>query len=129
MARNKVRDEARRQRASRRDRRCLERVPDSRLEAILDHSPSPSKIVAGHELIREIYNHLSSEERYLAEQRALGRPWAALASESHASPDSLRKKLTRAIDRVSRQLGLDMPSPMCAAPCTSSPGAGLPRRR
>ena len=49
---------------------------------------------------------LTPEERYLAEQRALGRPWAELAAELGKKAEALRKQHDRGIDRVVRELGL-----------------------
>jgi len=62
--------------------------------------------VAGHELLREFRRRLSGEERELADQRALDRDWALIAAERGGSPEAPRKKLARAIDRVSEELGL-----------------------
>jgi DNA-directed RNA polymerase specialized sigma24 family protein len=108
MARNKVRDEARRHQAFRRDQRRIEvSVVDGALETVLDRAPGPSTIVAGRELVRELYRQLSAEDRYLAEQRALGHEWAALAAKLGRSPAALRKQLVRAVGRVGPQLGLD----------------------
>jgi RNA polymerase sigma-70 factor (ECF subfamily) len=50
---------------------------------------------------------LSPEERDLADQRALNRDWAQIAAERGATPEALRKKLTRAINRVAHELGLE----------------------
>jgi RNA polymerase sigma factor (sigma-70 family) len=108
MARNKVKDEARKHQAFRRDQRRIEdSVVDGTLEALLDSAPSPSEIVAGRELVRELYRQLSAEERYLAEQRVQGHEWATIAANLGRSPAALRKQLGRAIGRVGQQLGLD----------------------
>jgi RNA polymerase sigma-70 factor (ECF subfamily) len=48
---------------------------------------------------------LPPPERYLAEQRAQGREWAGLAAEVGGTPEALRKRLGRALDRVLRELG------------------------
>jgi RNA polymerase sigma factor (sigma-70 family) len=106
MARNKLRDQARKQRAERRDHRRLETGNLEALESVTDGQASPSQVVAGEDLLMEMRRRLSDEERYLAEQRALGREWAELAAERGQSPEALRKRLTRAIDRVAEQLGL-----------------------
>jgi RNA polymerase sigma-70 factor (ECF subfamily) len=107
MARNKVRDEARKHQAYRRDKRRIEgQVTGGGLDTLLDRTPSPGEIVAGNELVRELYRQLSAEERYLAEQRTLGHEWVAIAGKLGRSPAALRKQLTRAIDRASRNLGL-----------------------
>jgi hypothetical protein len=49
---------------------------------------------------------LSDDERYLADQRAQGREWAEIAAQLGVPADGLRKKLTRALDRVAARLGL-----------------------
>jgi RNA polymerase sigma factor (sigma-70 family) len=121
MARNRVRDEARRHRADCRDSRRTEDAPaESCLHALLDARPTPSKIVGGKELVDEIYRRLSPRERYLTEQRVLGRTWAALGAELNESPEALRKQLARAVREVSRQLGLDDPPPP-STPLTPPP--------
>ena len=48
---------------------------------------------------------LSEQELFLADQRALGRAWDDIAAELGASPEALRKRLARALDRVGRELG------------------------
>ncbi len=40
---------------------------------------------------------LTAEERWLAEQHALGRTWADIAGEGHASPEALRTQHDRAL--------------------------------
>jgi RNA polymerase sigma-70 factor (ECF subfamily) len=103
MSRKKMADYARRQGAARRDYRRVQSAPKD----FKDGRSDPSKQVAVLELLHEFQKRLSAEERHLAEQRALGRPWSDLAAETGHGPEALRKKLTRAIDRVAQQLGLD----------------------
>jgi RNA polymerase sigma-70 factor (ECF subfamily) len=106
MARNKLRDQARKQHAERRDnRRVVTAHPDA-LEAVADAGASPSQLAACKELLQEMRRQLSDQERYLAEQRARGRGWADLAVELGQPPEALRKRLGRAIDRAARLLGL-----------------------
>jgi RNA polymerase sigma factor (sigma-70 family) len=107
MARNKVLDEARHHRASRRDLRLTnDAADDDCLDLIKDDEPTPSKVAAGHELMAQIYGRLRPEERELAEQRAQGLDWTTIAERQGATVGALRKKLNRAIDRVTRELGL-----------------------
>jgi hypothetical protein len=49
---------------------------------------------------------LSDDERRLAEQRGRGDSWAEIAAANAGTPEGLRKKLARAIERALRQLGL-----------------------
>jgi RNA polymerase sigma-70 factor (ECF subfamily) len=105
MARNKVLDHARRQQADRRDQRRVE-AGGAGLDAVADDAAGPSRIVAGRELLERVRGLLSDDERALADQRAQGRDWAAIAAERGVGAEALRKRLARALDRVARQLGL-----------------------
>jgi RNA polymerase sigma-70 factor (ECF subfamily) len=105
MARNRLSDHALRQQAACRDHRRTEPVKEG--EELAAPGPSPSEIVAGRELLEAFRSKLSAEERHLADQRALGRPWAEIAQEVGGSPDALRVRLGRAVDRVARELRLE----------------------
>ena len=43
----------------------------------------------------------------MIEQRKPGRGWEELAEELKTHPDTLRKRVARAIERAARELGLD----------------------
>ncbi len=105
MARNRITDHALHQQAARRDHRRNE--PGGNGDELVDRGPSPSEVVAGKELVQAFRNKLTVTERHLAEQRALGRPWDEIAQEVGGSPDALRVQLSRAVDRVTRELQLD----------------------
>jgi RNA polymerase sigma factor (sigma-70 family) len=104
MTRNKVVDATRRQRAQRRDHRRATSLDAVDVEAV---TPSPSKVVEHRELLAALRGKLNDEERQLADLRAQGREWADIAAEVGGTPDARRKQLSRAIERVSRELGLD----------------------
>src|SRR5262245_9713588 len=104
MTRNKVVDATRRQRAQRRDHRRATSLEAVDLAA---RTPSPSQVVEGRELLAAFRDRLSDEERRLADLRSQGREWTDVAREVGGTPDARRKQLTRAIARVSRELGLD----------------------
>jgi RNA polymerase sigma factor (sigma-70 family) len=106
MTQNKVRDHVRRRQAECRDVRRESRGPEA-LAQLPGQEATPSHIVAGRELLQEVRRRLTTEERYLAEQREQGRNWADLAAELNKSPDALRHQLTRGLDRVAAELGLD----------------------
>lgn len=107
MARNKLRDQARREHADRRDNRRVVRGSDEALLGVAGDDSSPSQIVSNRELLDEVRKQFTDEERYLAEQRALGKEWTDLAAELNDSPEALRKRLSRAMDRASKKLGLE----------------------
>jgi RNA polymerase sigma-70 factor (ECF subfamily) len=105
MVRHKVATQARKQQRLCRDHRRTAASPDAADRA--EAGPTPSQQVAGAELLQKFREHLTEDERAVAEQRALGREWADIAAERGGSPEALRKQLTRAVARVARRLGLD----------------------
>ncbi len=106
MARHKLTTQVQKQRTARRDPRRV-RQDFSASAEVVDPGANPSQVVAHQELLQQFRSRLSEEERWLADQRALGRSWAEMATEIGGSPDRLRMQLTRAIERVSRELGLE----------------------
>lgn len=106
MAKNKLADQVRREQAECRDNRRLEGGDVHQRELMAGHA-SPSRLVAGRDLLDEVRKRLSPEERRLADERALGREWPEIAAALGGEPGTLRKQLTRAVSRVSKELGLD----------------------
>jgi RNA polymerase sigma-70 factor (ECF subfamily) len=107
MARNKLRDQVSYHRAARRDQRRLTPAALEPLAQVAGSAPSPSAAVVALDMLQAVRAALSPEERELADQRALGRDWNSIAAEKGVHPDTLRKRLTTALDRVARQLGLE----------------------
>ena len=106
MAKNKIRDELRKLRARRGKRHLEPAEADGVLNNLTNGDSTPSTIVSGRELIREIHLRLSDDERKIARQRSLGLDWLAIAVHDGRSADALRKKLARAFERVKRELDL-----------------------
>jgi RNA polymerase sigma-70 factor (ECF subfamily) len=107
MARNKIASRGRKQEVVRREERDLGTGSGSGEEGFPAPEISPSAQIAGRDLLEEFRKRLSEEERFLVDQRALGREWADIGAGLGASPEALRKKHARALDRVARELGLD----------------------
>jgi RNA polymerase sigma-70 factor (ECF subfamily) len=63
--------------------------------------------VAADELLCEARRRLTPAERQLAELRGQGHDWADIATDLDEDAVVLRKRLSRALDRVARELGLD----------------------
>jgi RNA polymerase sigma-70 factor (ECF subfamily) len=104
MARRKVARQVRRHRADRRDYR-RSKVDDLEcLEGRAAEAPSPSRLVAGQELLEAFRRRLTDEERQLADLRAQGYEWAEIAGQLGGTPGARRKQLARALDRVEQQL-------------------------
>lgn len=105
IARNKLTNQANRLRAKRRD---IRREADTGEEVgmAVDAASDPSEQASAREILEQVRGRLGDDERHLAEQRALGRSWKEIAEEVGGTDVALRKKLTRALDRVMAELGL-----------------------
>jgi RNA polymerase sigma-70 factor (ECF subfamily) len=106
IARNKVAYQARKELAQRRDNRRVEAVDLRELQVAADES-TPSQQLASAELLHEFRRRLSDEERRLADLRVQGHGWPEVAAELGGTPQARRMQWTRAVERVTRELGLD----------------------
>jgi RNA polymerase sigma-70 factor (ECF subfamily) len=106
IARNKLQNQARQLLAQKRDLRRDASLGEQQ-ERALSGASDPAEQVSAKELLEKIRSRLDRDELYLAEQRSLGRGWRELADELGGTDVALRKKLTRALDRVLNELGLD----------------------
>jgi RNA polymerase sigma-70 factor (ECF subfamily) len=106
MARNKLAYAARSEYAQKRGggRDTVEAVEEL---AVPHRGASPSRVVAGRELLEQVRRRLSDEERRVAELRSQGFDWAEVARQLGGTPDMRRMQLTRALDRVGAELGLE----------------------
>jgi RNA polymerase sigma factor (sigma-70 family) len=106
MARKKVAEQARHHQRQRRD---VRRVGDMDLEmtgtaAVTEETPS--RLASGRELLQKFRERLSDEERQIADLRAKGYDWAAVATQLGGTADARRKQLARAVARAEVDLGL-----------------------
>ena len=105
IARNKLTNQAQRLRARRRDIRRDTGAGDDG-PPIADDASDPGEQASARELLEKVRERLDPQERYSAEQRALGRGWQELADELGGTDVALRKKLTRTLNRVMAGLGI-----------------------
>jgi RNA polymerase sigma-70 factor (ECF subfamily) len=104
MALNKLRNY---QRHHHREKRDPGRVEPGGLDrGLADPGPGPSDVAANKELLQEVFNRLSEEERRLVELHGQRASWAEVAATLGGSPDARRVQYQRAILRVIRALGL-----------------------
>jgi RNA polymerase sigma factor (sigma-70 family) len=104
MARNKVASQARRQKARAADRL---RVEAENLEETVVGATDMARLVAGRDLLEEVRRRLSAEVRQIADLRGQGRSWPEVAAALGGTPEARRKQLTRALDLIAQQLGLE----------------------
>lgn len=102
MARNKILDHARKP-----ANRPVALGDEEWSRQVAANTETAQALASEREMLEEIRRRLSDEERQIADLRAQGRDWATVARHLGSSPEALRKKLARAVDRVARELGLD----------------------
>jgi RNA polymerase sigma factor (sigma-70 family) len=105
MARNKLVSASRSYYVARRERPGP--AVDAMLDGLATPEPSPSSRLEWKDLLNEVRRRLTDDERRLADRRAQRREWTEIAEEVGGNPEALRKRLARALERVSNQLGLE----------------------
>jgi len=106
MVRNKVTDHARRAHRQCRDASLVVATAADELP-LADSADTPSKIVAHKEMLNEVNERLSDEERLIAEQRSIGCGWNEIAEQVGGTPEAALKGFCRAVNRAVKDLGLD----------------------
>lgn len=107
MARNKLASKARLEQRQRRDSRRVTVTDLEAMEELTDGEPSPSEILSHRELLERMRASLTDEERNIADLRGQGLAWEQIAERLGGSGNTRRMQLTRGIERVGRELGLD----------------------
>jgi RNA polymerase sigma-70 factor (ECF subfamily) len=106
MARHKLCDVARKQAALRRQGfRGTIRGQDA-LNSIPQAGNDPADMVGEQELLAAVRKKLTEGEQMLVEMRLAGCDWAEIAHQCQTTPEAARKRMTRALDRAARELGL-----------------------
>jgi hypothetical protein len=97
--------QARRHAAARRDFRRAQALPEA--DGVAEGKASPSQVLAAEELLRAFRARLSDEEKRMADLRGAGQEWAEIAGQLGGTADGRRMQFQRAINRISRELGLE----------------------
>ena len=106
MVRNKATD---RVRSEQRDRRDVRRVAKTSIEelGLQEAQKTPGSLVAHQEMLNLVRDQLNDEENEIAELRLNGCSWEEIAQQIGGTSEAIRKRFSRAIDRVANQIGLD----------------------
>jgi RNA polymerase sigma-70 factor (ECF subfamily) len=107
MARNRLLNHLRDQQAGCRDNRRQMPGPDEALAQATDPAAGPSRIAAGREMLERLQQVLAPADRAVLQRRLQGQDWATIAAELGGTAEGLRKRMSRALDRAARTLGLD----------------------
>jgi len=106
MAQNKLLMQVRRHTTEGRNVSRVEETPDD-APPLADKRPGPIQHVMGRELLDTLLERLPPNARELAQRRACGQEWADIAYDLGGTPQAHRMQLSRAIDRLAPELGLD----------------------
>jgi RNA polymerase sigma-70 factor (ECF subfamily) len=105
MARNKLASQARKKFAH--DRAVCKSAGTVEADELRSMEPDPSDVSIAQELYQEALKKLTAEELELVELRHRGRDWDSIAREKNSTPVVLRKRFSRALDRVLNEVGLE----------------------
>ena len=106
MARNKLASLARRERVRFAVHPSTDASQDD-LSAAVSSEPDPALVASARELCQNALDRMTAEERELLELRGQGNAWDAIAQARQSTPVALRKQLSRALDRVLQEVGLE----------------------
>jgi len=106
MARNKLASHARKERARFAVSPATAALQDE-LSTAVSNEPDPAQITSTRELCQNALNLMTPVERDLLEYRTQGQSWGDIAVALQSTPVILRKQLSRAVDRVLQEVGLE----------------------
>lgn len=106
MARNKLASLARKERSGFSVRSSIYTGQDD-LSTAVSSEPDPALVTSARELCQNALSRMTPGERELLELRSQGNAWADIAQGRQTTPVALRKQLSRALDRVLQEAGLE----------------------
>jgi DNA-directed RNA polymerase specialized sigma24 family protein len=106
IANNKFLELQRHELATKRDRRSTYSLNDHG-ELVDERQTKPDRILSQLELLASFQSKLNADEQLLYQLRKQGVAWSEIAQKTGEDAIVLRKRLSRAIKRVSRELGLE----------------------
>jgi RNA polymerase sigma-70 factor (ECF subfamily) len=106
MARNKLTSQARKETAQRRDQRRVA-VTGALIEELASGAATPSQAMVAREMLDALYQRLSPAEAELVQLRQQGLAWEEIAKRLGEPAQNLRQRLSRTLNRISREIGLD----------------------
>lgn len=109
MAKNRIVDLARYSQAARRDNRRDVDVRDDNGQSVPlpADGPGPVSIVVNRDLVERVCDLMSSDERDIMQRRSDGQSWDEIGQAFGQKANTVRMKLSRALDRVTTELGLE----------------------
>ena len=104
LAKNRLTDHVRHERAAKRDGRRLA-GGSAALAGLADAVEAPGERADREEALAAVRGQMSGEEFELVTERLAGASWAALAAGRGGTADAVRKRVSRIFERVAERLG------------------------
>jgi RNA polymerase sigma-70 factor (ECF subfamily) len=106
MAKHKLLNQVERLNAQRRDAR-RQIVDDEALASVAAAEETPSRVIAAAELLQQAREAMTVEERRLYDWRAENRGWDEIAALVQSTPEAVRKRYERVMDRIAHALRVE----------------------
>jgi RNA polymerase sigma factor (sigma-70 family) len=104
VARNRLREQHRRERTAKRGGERLREVDPAALDRVAGAGSGVVAAVADRELLAWLMERMTPEQRVIAQRRADGEEWAEIARGSGTTAEALRKRYRRGLDELVKSL-------------------------
>ena len=100
VARNRLREQHRRDRTAKRGGGRLQEIGLAALDRLAGNNPDISTVVADRELLSWLMERMTPDQRLIAERRAGGEEWSEIARAMGTTAEALRKRYRRGLDAL-----------------------------
>ena len=104
VARNRLREQHRRERAAKRGGGRVREVDPAALDRLAGENPNVAARAADRELLLWLTEQMTPNQRVVAERRAAGDEWADIARDHGTTAEALRKRYRRGLDAILKKL-------------------------
>jgi RNA polymerase sigma factor (sigma-70 family) len=104
VARNRLREQRRRERATKRGGERLREVDPLALDRLAGGNPNIAERAADRELLAWLMGQMTPDQCLVAERRAAGEEWADIACNYGISAEAMRKRFRRGLEAIVKRL-------------------------
>jgi len=104
VARNRLREQRRRERATKRGGERLREVDPAALDRLAVDNPNIPARAADRELLAWLMGQMTPDQSVEAERRAAGEEWADIARDDGTTAEAMRKRYRRELDAIVKEL-------------------------
>jgi len=100
VARNRLREQRRRERATKRGGERRREVDPPVLDRLAGDNPNIEARAADRELLARIMGQMTPDQRVVAERRAAGEEWSEIARDYGVTAEAMRKRYRRGLEPI-----------------------------